>query len=146
MSKHNQHIQTRTSTQQNITQSTKVMSAYYSAPYPPASELEHYEKIYTGFTERLVNNLEKQTAHRIEIEKKVIESGIKNSARGQILAFILALVVVSFGFVLLLLDKKTSGITAIVSALVALVGVFVYGNKSKKDERIQKAKVNPDVM
>ena len=144
MHKHNQPVQTKTTQQNNVTH--QVMSAYYSAPYPPANELEHYERIYPSFTERLMNNLEKQTAHRIEIESKVIESGIKNSARGQILAFILALVVVSFGFVLLLLDKKTSGITAIVSALVALVGVFVYGNKSKKDERIQKAKVNPDVM
>ena len=46
------------------------------------------------------------------------------------------------GFALLFLDKNILGITSILGSLAALVGVFIYGNKSKKDERIQKEKMN----
>ena len=36
-------------------------------------------------------------------------------------------------------------IAAILGALATLVGVFIYGNKSKKDERIQKSRANPEM-
>ena len=119
--------------------------AHYSGPFPPAAELEHYESICPGFTEKLMERYVAQSNHRMELETKVVESGIRNSARGQVFAFILALTTILIGSVLLYLNKDIAGIVAILGALGALVGVFIYGNKSKKDERIQKARSNPDL-
>ena len=81
----------------------------------------------------------------MELENKVIDSGIKNTSRGQIFAFILALTTISIGAFLLYLNKDAYGIVSILGALATLVGVFIYGNKSKKNERIQKARENPDL-
>lgn len=121
------------------------MVARYFAPFPPATELEHYEAVCPGFSEKLMERYIKQSDHRMELESKVIDSGIKNSARGQIFAFILALATIGIGGALIFCNKDALGIVAILSALATLVGVFIYGNKSKKDERIQKAKENPDI-
>lgn len=120
-------------------------SAHYSSPLPPASEMEHYEAIYPGFTKILMERYVKQSEHRMELENKVIDSGIKNTSRGQIFAFILALTTISIGAFLLYLNKDAYGILSILGALATLVGVFIYGNKSKKNERIQKARENPDL-
>lgn len=124
--------------------STQVLAAY-SGPFPPAAELERYEAIYPGFAERLMNRYEKQSDHRMELETKVIESGIKNSARGQVFAFILASLTICVGAFLIYRNKDILGIAAILGSLATLVGVFIYGNKSKKDERIQKSKANPEI-
>ncbi|MBR4791801.1 MAG: DUF2335 domain-containing protein [Treponema sp.] len=125
--------------------SAKFLAAHYSSPLPPAAELERYEKIYPGFAERLMVRYEKQSDHRMELETKVIESGIKNSARGQVFAFLLSAMTIGVGAFLIYRNKDILGIAAVLSALATLLGVFIYGNKSKKDERIQKSKANPEI-
>ena len=123
--------------------SAQLLAAHYSAPFPPASELEHYESIYSGFTEKLMERYIKQSEHRMTLENKVVDSGIKNSARGQVFAFILSIITIGIGAFLLFLNKDIYGIATIIGALATLLGVFIYGNKSKKDERIKKARENP---
>lgn len=131
--------------QQNQKQKNVVTAvAHYSGPFPPATELEHYESICPGFAEKLMERYVAQSTHRMELETKVIDSGIRNSARGQVFAFILAMTTIFIGSALIYLNKDTVGIVAILGALATLTGVFIYGNKSKKDERIQKARNNPD--
>ena len=125
--------------------SAQVLAAHYSSPLPPAAELERYEAVYPGFAERLMTRYEKQSDHRMSLETKVIDSGIKNSARGQVFAFLLAIMTIGIGAFLIYLNKDILGIAAILGALATLVGVFIYGNKSKKDERIKKAKENPEL-
>lgn len=127
-----------------LVHSERSVTEFYSGPFPPANELEHYESVYPGFAEKLMERYVKQSEHRMSLENKAIDSGIKNSARGQVFAFILALVTILIGAFLIYLDKDTLGIVVILSALASLVGVFIYGNKSKKDERIKKARANPE--
>ena len=109
---------------------------------PPPEEMTQYEKLRPGITDVLLTAFQEQTHHRIEIEKKVIDSVISNSKRGQIFAFILSLIVIIGGFSLIFLDKNALGITSILGALTALVGTFIYGNKTKQKERIEKDKMN----
>lgn len=126
-----------------VVMSSEVMSKIYSSPFPPSAEMERYEKICPGFTEKLLVRLEKQTEHRMVLEKEVIRSGLKASFTGQILGFILAISTIFSGTFLIYHNKDILGIAAIIGALVSLVGVFIYGNKVKKEERIQKAKEVP---
>ena len=39
------------------------------------------------------------------------------------------------------LGKNIIGMTAVLGSIATLAGVFIYGNKIKKDERIQKEKL-----
>lgn len=109
---------------------------------PPPDEMAQYEKLRPGITDVLLNAFQEQTHHRMEIEKKVIDSGISNTKRGQIFAFILSMVVIIGGFFLIYLEKDALGITSILGALTTLVGTFIYGNKSKQKERIEKDRNN----
>ena len=133
MSKHIQSVQKQETEKDGVP--TQIAVASYSAPFPPATEMERYEKVYPGFSKIVMERYVKQSDHRMELENKVIDSGIKNSKRGQIFAFILALLTISIGAFLIYLNKDVLGIVAILGALATLVGVFIYGNKSKKDER-----------
>lgn len=110
---------------------------------PPPAELKEYEKLYPGTTELLLKEFQAQAHHRMEIEKQVITSGVKNSRRGQIFAFIIALVTIIGGFTLLFFNKDIYGITAIIGAIATLAAVFIYGDISKKKERTEKSKNNP---
>ena len=120
----------------------QMMSIERSSILPPPDEMERYEKLSPGLTTTLINTYQKQAEHRMELEKTVISSCISNAKRGQIFAFTIAMTALLGGFALLFLDKNILGITSILGSLAALVGVFIYGNKSKKDERIQKEKMN----
>lgn len=72
------------------------------------------------------------------MESMVVTSGIQNMQRGQIFAFIIALVVIFGGFALVFVGKNIFGLAAILGALATLIGVFIYGNISKRKERLQK--------
>ncbi len=121
------------------------MVTHFSGPLPPPAEMERYEAICPGFAEKLMERYIKQSDHRMSLESKVIDSDIKNSARGQIFAFILALTTILIGGLLIYLNKTVIGIVSILGALSAVVGVFVYGNESKKNERIKKSQENPEI-
>lgn len=137
-----------TSTTQQLSQKDKkaliaeVTKIERQSILPPPEEMIQYENLRPGITDALLTAFQEQTHHRMEIERKVIDSGISNSKRGQIFAFILSLIVIIGGFALIFLDKNALGITSILGALTALVGTFIYGNKSKQKERIEKDKNN----
>ena len=111
---------------------------------PPPEELEKYELYAPGITKELLAQFKKQSDHRMSLETKVIDSGIVNSRIGQIFAFVIGMTALIFGFVLLLKDKQVSGIATIVCALATLLGVFIYGNESKKKERVEKSQMTPE--
>lgn len=96
--------------------------------------LVQYNQAFPGCAERIVAMAERQSAHRQYLEKTVIESGIVAQTRGQRYALILALSVVAGGVYLIMNDKPTAGLTAIITALVSLVGVFIYGKLAQRKE------------
>lgn len=113
-----------------------------SGPLPPPNELQKYNEIIPNGAERLMALYEKQVEHRIELEKTVIKADVKKQTLGQIFAFIITMVITIAGVVLLLCDKRIEGLTSIIVALASLVGVFVYGVRSQRKERIEKDKHN----
>lgn len=125
----------KTDDNQIIAQSVSIeRSGFLPAP----EDLEQYEKLYPGMTKILMDEFQKQTSHRIKMESMVVTSGIQNMQRGQIFAFIIALVVIFGGFALVFVGKNIFGLAAILGALATLIGVFIYGNISKRKERLQK--------
>lgn len=117
---------------------------YSAGPIPSPEVLAKYESIKPGITDIILNTYQSQVKHRIEIENKVIENKNRISIKGQVFAFIICLIVIIFGFILILLDKNTIGLVSIISTLIALVSVFIYGKSSEKKERIEKAKIVPE--
>ena len=57
---------------------------------------------------------------------------------GQVFAFALGLVAISGGIWLIANDKDAQGLTAIISVLATLAGVFIYGRWQQGNERAEK--------
>ena len=86
---------------------------------------------------------ERQSAHRQELERAVVRGGVTSQRLGQIFAFVIALAAIIGGVWLIAHDKSSEGLTSIITALAALVGVFVYGRRQQAKERERKAQANP---
>ena len=113
----------------------------YSGPIPPPSLLEEYNRVIPGSAERIIALYEAQTNHRISLEKKVTNSDIVRSWAGLILGFIVAVMVMSCGTFLAYTNHEWVGGAMSLTGLGSLVGVFVYGSRSQRTERIEKTKI-----
>jgi len=100
--------------------------------------LEGYNRAFPGCAERIVASMEQQSAHRQQLENRVVDSNCRSQRRGQTYAFILALVILLGGFFLIYLDKDAYGIASIVTAVVGVTGVFVIGKFEQSKERDRK--------
>jgi len=118
-----------------IMQQTVTVGMSYSGPIPPPEVLREVEKIVPGSAERLLRMAENQSAHRINQERKNLNSEIFNSIAGIISALIIGLAVLGLAAYAISKGYDWSGFSIGATGLGALVGVFVYGTK-KRYERI----------
>jgi len=123
-----------------IAKSFALKSTFYQGPLPPPELFKKYEEILPGSAERILKMAEKQSNHRQAIEKRVVYSGTRNETLGVIFAFIIFITTIGLGCWLIYNDKKVGGLVTIVSAVLAGVGVFIYGKKSQKGQLNNKRK------
>lgn len=146
MSKHH-HKSNAPATRDNrllIKQSSLEFTAQMRAGIlPPPNEMEKYENLLPGITNRLLATYEKQVDHRINLENKVIESDISRGKVGQIFAFVLNILTILSGFILKMCDKP-SGIWIIICSMVIMALLFIVGLYSQKKELKNKSQSNPD--
>ena len=83
---------------------------------------------------------EEQSAHRKELEKKVIESDIARSKWGQILGFVIAILGLIVSAIVAIYSNAIAGGVIGIGTLASLVGVFMYGSKTRSQERESKSK------
>ncbi len=83
---------------------------------------------------------ESQHDHRQRLEKGVVESNISDQRIGLIFGFIIAMTSIIGGIYLAANGKSAAGLTAILGALAALVGVFVYGKHEQNRDLAAKRK------
>jgi uncharacterized membrane protein len=100
--------------------------------------VEHYERIMPGAADRLFRMAESQQDHREGLENRRIDSDITNEKRGQIFAFIIALVAIFGSFGLIWYGISTIGVTLFITTFAGLVSLFVFGRLHQAHERSQK--------
>jgi uncharacterized membrane protein len=118
---------------------TQVQAEFFSGPIPPPSYLARYNDVVPNGADRIISMAEKQSTHRESLEKQVVEGNLTAQSRGQIEAFILALIVILGGIYLMATGKSGWGFAAIISSLAALVSIFALGKREQKNERVDKA-------
>jgi uncharacterized membrane protein len=106
----------------------------HSGPLPTPESLEKYNGIIPNGAERIMNMAEVQASHRIEIEKVVVLNQVKQSSRGQIFGFIIALVGLASSIFLAMNGFQLVATTIGGTTVIGLVTVFVYGKRSQKQE------------
>jgi len=115
------------------------VAAEFSGPLPPPEYLAKYEQVLTGSANRIICMAEQQSAHRQYLEKKVVESNTDIQRWGLACAFVIAMTAIIGGIWLSFHGMSGTGLTSIITALAALVGVFVYGKHQQKEELREKS-------
>ncbi|MBU0668042.1 DUF2335 domain-containing protein [Patescibacteria group bacterium] len=119
---------------------THSQSISYSGPLPTPVHLAQYEEILPGAAERILKMAEDQSSHRRSLESKVISSGVADSRKGLWFGFLIGLSGFAVvGYCAYLGFQILAGIIAALD-LGSLVGVFVYGSRQRKIERVEKEK------
>jgi uncharacterized membrane protein len=116
------------------------VSSVFSGPLPPPEILQKYDVVLPGAAERILKMAESQHRHRQELEKKVIDADTLSQTAGMVLGFVIAMTAIGGGIWLTSIGKSGAGLTSIIAALAALVGVFVYGKMQHGKELAEKAK------
>ena len=98
-----------------------------SGPLPPAEELEAYNRMIPEGANRVMTMAEKQLDHRIEIEKVAVKSQQKQGSRGQVFAFIIAILAILASVYLSAIGHPFTGGVLGGSTVVSLVAMFITG-------------------
>jgi uncharacterized membrane protein len=111
----------------------------FTGPLPPPEVLSKYNEAVPGAAERILAMAEKQSDHRQQLERKVVDSNTFTQKVGPILGFIVAMTAVVGGIELVLKGKDGYGLAAIITALASLAGVFIYGKHEQRKQLDAKA-------
>lgn len=111
----------------------------FTGPIPPPEMLAKYEEACPGAADRIIKMAERQSEHRQEIEKAVVNANTSAQKIGPILGFIVAMTTVLGGIYLVLKGKNGYGLAAIITPLAALAGVFIYGKIEQRKDLSNKA-------
>lgn len=110
----------------------------FTGPLPPPSVLEGYNIVENG-AERIMKMAEQQHQHRLSLEKEVITSQIKQSARGQNYGLFIGIFTIAIGGFLIYSGHDISGSILGVGGVTGLVSVFVIGKRQQRREIKEKS-------
>ena len=116
-----------------------VRSELFSGPLPHPDHLESYERIMPGAAERIFQAFGEEAGHRHAMESKVVDSSMRSESRGQIFGFVIGMTALIGGIGLMAFDKSITGVATSLSALVTLVGVFVWSKRQKSRQLSEKS-------
>lgn len=108
-------------------------------PFPAPSRPPRFSHVTARLCPTALNEFSRQSAHRESLEAQVVSSNISSQKMGSAYAFIISIVAIAGGIWLIHDGKSVSGLTTILSDLVALAGVFVYSRKKQASERVEKS-------
>lgn len=89
---------------------------------------------------------EKQSAHRMELERKVIFGDSRRANWGLFCGYSFGLVVLALSYMLIRDGHDIAGTILGTTDLVALLSVFIYGTNVKRQERERREDKNRAMM
>lgn len=105
----------------------------HSGPIPSPVVLKGYAEIIPDGPERIMKMAEQQLEHNMKMEEKGLKAGIRSTYLGQILAFVLAILLIGVGAWLTCLGHETVGSIIFGTCLAGVIGLFIKGFISRKD-------------
>ena len=114
----------------------------FTGPLPPPSLLKEFNEAIPDGANRIMIMAENQSDHRIDVEKIVITSQQKQSARGQIFGFIICLLGMLLALIMILKDNIAMASVFFGVDLLAMVSLFVIGKSVQRKDLVQKDKAN----
>ncbi len=97
----------------------------FQGPIPPPEDLQGYEEVLPGASNRIVTMAEENSKHRRSMEKTIIEGNISLSKRGQWMGFFLAIFFVLIALFLAFNGYQKLGGILITTTLIGALVIFV---------------------
>lgn len=113
-------------------------SESYSGAVPHPDHLERFNELVPGSAQMIFDEFQKQAEHRRNLEAFAVQNQIRQSGRGQIFGFVLAVVFLLAGIILIFSGHEQAGITLTGGTLVSLVALFVVGKVGQSRELKEK--------
>lgn len=115
----------------------------FSGPLPHPEILAKYEQVYHGAAERIFNMAEEQSKHRRDMESETLKLAARDSSRGTIFGFIIAIIGIISGLIIVYLNPASTANAIGVSlvsggSLVTIIQTFVTASKRKAKENENK--------
>ena len=114
------------------------ITATYSSPLPPSSEIEGYNKNIPNGGNRLMTIVEKQADSRLENDRKIVETKMGVEKLGMVFAFIIGIVGIGTGAALVLKGHDVAGGGLFTGTLCSLVFTFVTGKSARSNNNDRK--------
>lgn len=121
-----------------IAQKIEINHSKFSGPLPHPEILAKYDEIVPGAANRIIKMAEEQSAHRKDLERKVIQSDITNSKIGLIFGFLIGLAAFYLSYEMAKLSQPWLAGVLGLGYVVSLVGTFIYGSQNRRRELKEK--------
>ena len=105
------------------------VKAEFSNSLPPADELEKYERVSPGAAERIIAMAERESSHRHELEKSLIDNEYKQASKGQNCAVIIGALAIICGTIAGILGAQLAGSVIGGLVVVGLVSASIRGRR-----------------
>jgi uncharacterized membrane protein len=116
-------------------------SVSYISPLPPPEILAGYSRTQADAPERILAMVERQEAHRQQMEKTVVEAGAANASKAINVTAYIATLFVGASVYMVHEHYAVYGIVTLGSTLAALAGANLYGKAVHKKERTEKERI-----
>jgi uncharacterized membrane protein len=103
-------------------------------PLPDVETLEGYSNLIPDGADRVMRMAERQSEHRMELEKKVLEGQTRQSGVGQVLAFLIGLAALGASVYVIVQGAEWPGALIGVGGITGLVTAFIKGKDSQQQE------------
>ena len=113
----------------------------YEGPLPPPRILEGYEQILPGAAERIFARFEKQSDHRMHLERVTVEGDSRRANWGLACGTAVALSFLAAGVALVLLGHGWEGTAIATVDIAAIVTAYLTSLYSRRGERAMKRRV-----
>ncbi len=123
-----------------VSQSSELQFEAHAGPLPHPELSAAYERVLPGAADRIITMAERQQTHRHELESVAINGGSARARQGLAAGFVVTLAFLLASVWLVSTGHDVGGGVIGTVDLVALVSIFVIGQKSQSDERARKRK------
>ena len=125
-----------------LAQRLEINHEEFSGPLPHPGILAKYNEIVPGSADRIIKMAEDQSAHRRDLERKVIQSDIINSRLGLIFGLVIGLAAFVLSYKVAELELPWLAGIISVGYVVSLVGTFIYGSQGRRKDLKNKKEEN----
>ena len=119
---------------------------HFSGPLPPPKIIKEYQQAVPGSGEIIFDSFAQQQKHRMEMEKQsqqntaemeryLLTTFIQRERLGMWLGFVLALVMLTGSFAVILSGFSAVGLISVFGSVISIAGAFAYHRYSSHKER-----------